>query len=248
MGLVQGLTEFLPVSSSGHLVLAQKYLGIEPPGILLEVALHVATALAIVIYFRRRLKTIFAASAGGAGGWLRFVALVAVASLPAAAVGLAFENKIELLFESGRAVGAALLFTAAVLVASSLLRRRDAKLATLGFAAALAVGGGQALAVAPGISRSGMTIVAGLAVGLAGAEAATFSFLLSVPAVLGAAFLEAGKIEVFEGSWPGLGLASVVAFAAALAAIYVVLASVRSRGFGWFGAYCAALGLSALLI
>ena len=114
LGLVQGLTEFLPVSSSGHLVLAQRYLGVEAPGIVLEVALHVATALAIVIYFRRRLVTIFAASAGGKRGWLRFAALIVVASIPAAVVGLGFEDNIELLFESNRLVGGALLFTAAV--------------------------------------------------------------------------------------------------------------------------------------
>jgi undecaprenyl-diphosphatase UppP len=167
--LVQGLTEFLPVSSSGHLVLAQEYLGIGAPGIVVEVTLHVATALAVVVYFRRRLKTTFWGAAGGKGGWLRFVALLVVASVPAAVVGLVFENDIEPLFESRGAVGVALLFTAAVLLSSSSLRRRDAKLTELGFAAALAVGAAQALAVAPGISRSGMTIVAGLLVGLRGA-------------------------------------------------------------------------------
>jgi undecaprenyl-diphosphatase len=246
--LVQGLTEFLPVSSSGHLVLAQEYLGIGAPGIVVEVTLHVATALAVVVYFRRRLKTTFWGAAGGKGGWLRFVALLIVASVPAAVVGLVFENDIEPLFESRGAVGVALLFTAAVLLSSSSLRRRDAKLTELGFAAALAVGAAQALAVAPGVSRSGMTIVAGLLVGLAGAEAATFSFLLSVPAILGAAALEATKIEGFQGNWAGLALASGVAFVAGSAAIYVVLKSLRGRGFGWFGAYCAALGLAVLLI
>ncbi len=235
------------MSSSGHLVLAQQYLGIDAPGIVVEVALHVATALAILIYFRRRLKTIFAA-AGGKYGWPRFVALIAVASLPAAVVGLALESRVELLFESARAVAVALLFTGAVLAASSLVRRGDGRLADMGFAAALAVGAAQALAVAPGVSRSGMTIVAGLLVGLAGAEAATFSFLLSVPAILGAAALEATKIRGFPGDWPALGLAFGVAFVAGLAAIYIVLTSVRGRGFGWFGAYCAALGLLALLI
>lgn len=248
LGLVQGLTEFLPVSSSGHLVLAQRYLGVEAPGIVLEVTLHVATALAIVIYFRRRLVTMFAASAGGKRGWLRFAALIVVASIPAAVVGLGFEDKIELLFESTRLVGGALLFTAAVLITSTFLRRGDAKLAEMSVVAAVVVGLGQALAIAPGVSRSGMTIVAGLAIGLAGAEAATFSFLLSVPAILGAAALEAGNIGTFDGSWLALALAFVIAFAAGLAAIHVVLASVRGRRFGWFGAYCAVAGLAALLL
>jgi undecaprenyl-diphosphatase len=93
-----------------------------------------------------------------------------------------------------------------------------------------------------------MTIVAGLIVGLAGAEAATFSFLLSVPAILGAGALEARKVGSFDGSWPALAVAFVVAFAAGLAAIHVVLVSVRGRRFGWFGAYCAVVGLLALLL
>ncbi len=247
MGLVQGLTEFLPVSSSGHLVLAQEYLGIGTPGIVVEAALHVATVFAVVVYFRRRLITIFRGAAGGTGGWLRFVALIAVASLPAGVVGLTLGDKIEPLFESNRAVGVALLFTAAVLLTSSLFRRRRATLAELGFAGALAVGVAQALAIAPGVSRSGMTIVAGLLVGLAGAEAATFSFLLSVPAILGAAALEATKTEGFHGNWAALGFAFVVAFVVGLGAIYAVLKSLRGRGFGWFGAYCAALGVWVLL-
>ena len=121
-------------------------------------------------------------------------------------------------------------------------------MAEMSVVAAVVVGLGQALAIAPGVSRSGMTIVAGLALGLAGAEAATFSFLLSVPAILGAAALEAGKIGTFDGSWLALALAFVIAFAAGLAAIHVVLASVRGRRFGWFGAYCAVVGLAALLL
>jgi undecaprenyl-diphosphatase len=246
--LVQGLTEFLPVSSSGHLVLAQEYLKVESPGIVLEVALHVATALAIIIYFRRRLVDIFRAAAGGPGGWLKFLGLVIVASAPAAVVGLAFEDRVESLFESTTGVGIALLFTAAVLFASALIKRRGGTIAQMSFWAALVVGLAQALAIAPGVSRSGMTIVAGLAVGLAGAEAASFSFLMSVPAILGAALLESRKIESFGGDWAGVALGSAVAFAAGLAAIYIVLASVRGRKFGWFGVYCVVVGLAVLLI
>jgi undecaprenyl-diphosphatase len=171
-----------------------------------------------------------------------------VASIPAAVVGLGFEDKVEVLFESSRLVGGALLFTAAVLTASAFLRRGDAKLAEMSVVAALVVGLGQALAIAPGVSRSGMTIVAGLIVGLAGAEAATFSFLLSVPAILGAAALEARKIGSFDGNLPALAVAFVVAFGAGLVAIHVVLVSVRGRRFGWFGAYCAVVGLLALLL
>lgn len=248
LGLVQGLTEFLPVSSSGHLVLAQEYLGVRAPGIVLEVALHLATALAILLYFRRRLVDIFRGAAGERGRGGRFLALIAVASVPAAAVGLLLEDQVAAIFERPRLVGAALLFTAAALFLSTVIRRGRLRAADLGFAGAIAIGLAQALAIAPGVSRSGMTIVAGLLVGLAGEEAATFSFLLSVPAVGGAALLEARKIESFPGNWPALALAFAVAFLAGLAAIYVVLATVRGRRFTWFGVYCAAVGIAALLI
>ncbi len=244
---MQGLTEFLPVSSSGHLVLAQKLLNLDPPGIVLEVALHLATVVAVLIYFRRRLGDIFR-HAAGPGGWLRFVGLIVVASLPAAAVGILYEDRIEALFADEGAVGWSLLFTAAVLLASLLFRRRGRKVSELGWLGALAIGCAQAVAVAPGVSRSAMTIVAGLAVGLAGAEAATFSFLLSVPAVLGAGLLEARKVESFQGNWPALALACAVALAAGLASIYIVIRTAGGRRFGLFGAYCAVVGAATLIL
>lgn len=236
------------MSSSGHLVLAQEYLGVQAPGIVLEVALHLATALAILFYFRRRLVEIFRGAAGERTRGGRFLALIVVASVPAGVVGLLLEDQVAAIFESPRLVGAALLFTAAVLFLSTFLRRGRLRVADLGFAGAVVIGLAQALAITPGVSRSGMTIVAGLLVGLAGAEAATFSFLLSVPAIGGAALLEARKIESFAGNWPALALAFAAAFLAGFAAIYVVLAAVRGRRFTWFGVYCAAAGIAALLI
>jgi len=246
LGLIQGTTEFLPVSSSGHLVLAQRLFGVRSPGIVLEVTLHVATTAAVLVYFRRRLLDIFRTAAGPAG-WRRFLALIIVASLPAALVGLFFEEAVTGLFENGRAVGWSLLFTAAVLGASFLIRRRAQAIAALSWGGALVIGVAQAIAVAPGVSRAGMTVVAALLVGLAGAEAATFSFLLSVPAVLGAAALELRHAPTFAGDWTGVGVAAAVALVAAWGAIYLVVATARSRHFGWFGVYCAVVGLLALV-
>ena len=246
LGLIQGITEFLPVSSSGHLVLAQYILGVKSPGIVLEVALHLATVLAVLVYFRRRLADMFRRSAGG-GGWLRFLALVIVASIPAAILGVAFEERVEGLFETPATLGWSFLFTAAVLFASAFIKRRERTVTQVGTFGALAIGLAQAVAIAPGVSRSGMTIVAGLAVGLAGEEAAAFSFLLSVPAILGAGLLELRKVEGFTGSWAGIGVGTVAAFLAGLASIYVVLALVRGRRFGWFALYCAALGVVTLV-
>ncbi len=219
-----------------------------PPGIVLEVALHVATTLAIIVYFRRRLVGIFAGAAGGREGWLRFAALLAVATIPAAVVGVALEAHIELLFESVRAVGGALLFTAVVLLGSIFLRRGRRGLGELGFTAAFVIGVAQAAAIVPGVSRAGMTIVAGLAAGLASDEAIAFSFLLSIPAILGAGVLEIRKIDAFPGSFSGIAVACIIAFVAGLAAIHFVRAAAQGRRFGYFGVYCAAVGVVALLI
>jgi undecaprenyl-diphosphatase len=225
---------------------AQRLLGVSSPGIVPEVALHVATTSAVLLYYRRRLLTIFTSAAGGREGWLRFVGLLLVASAPAALLGFFAEDRLAALFESSFIAGAGLLFTAAVLGASAFVPRRPGTVARLAWAAALAVGVAQAVAIVPGISRAGMTVVAGLAVGLAGEEAAAFSFLLSVPAVLGAGVLELRKAGDFTGSWPALAAACAVACVVGLVAIRVVARTARGRGFAWFGVYCAAVGFGAL--
>lgn len=244
LGLLQGATEFLPVSSSGHLVLGQRLFGVTSPGVVLEVALHVATTGAVLVFFRRRLADIFKRAAGSAG-WLRFISLIAVASVPAAVVGLFFEDEATALFESPKAVAWGLVFTGLVLLTTFIIRRRGRNLSDLSYAGAFLVGVAQAVAVAPGISRSGMTVVAGVAVGLAGAEAAAFSFLLSVPAVLGAAALETRHLVGGDFYWPGVAVGVIAAFFSGLVAIYIVVSAARSRHFGWFGVYCVLAGILA---
>jgi undecaprenyl-diphosphatase len=158
-----------------------------------------------------------------------------------------FEDYVEGFFENDRLVGVSLLFTAAVLLLSAAIKRRGGRVVEMGFGAALTVGVAQAVAIIPGVSRSGMTIVAGLLVGLAGPEAVAFSFLLSVPAILGATALELRKADAYAGSWPGLAWACALAFVVGLFAIYVVVRTARGRGFAWFGAYCAVVGVLALV-
>lgn len=246
LGLTQGLTEFLPVSSSGHLVLAEHVLKVKSQSLLLEVSLHGATLAAVLLYFRKRLADIFRASAGGRGGWLRFVGLLAVASIPAALVGLFLNDKVEAAFDSVHAVGGFFFVTAAVLALSMLIKRREMTIAAMPWWAAAVVGCAQAVAVLPGVSRSGMTIVAAVLVGLAGSEAATFSFLLSVPAILGAIILHARDIRSWEGNWFGLGLGCLVAFVVGLAAIHIVLRTAPGRRFGLFAVWCVFVGLVAI--
>lgn len=239
--MVQGLTEFLPVSSSGHLVLAQELFDYKPEGILLEVALHVATLLAVLIYYRRRMFDIARAGVG-AGGWPRFVGLIIIASIPAAVVGLFFEDRVEGLFESPVLVGFALLFTAAVLASSTFARSRGINLTTLGFGAALLIGVAQAVAIAPGVSRSGMTIVAALWLGTVAEEAAAFSFILSVPAILGAGILTVKDITTVDIPLGPLTVGFAAALVAGVFAIYVVIKTLSARKFPYFAVYCCIIG------
>lgn len=246
MGLVQGLTEFLPVSSSGHLVLAQELFGYKPEGILLEVTLHVATLLAVLIYYRRRLFDIARAGVG-TGGWPRFLGLVIIASVPAAIVGLFFEDRIEGLFESPFLIGFALLFTAAVLASSMFARSRGINYATLGFGTAFLIGVAQAVAIAPGVSRSGMTIVAALWLGTVAEEAAAFSFILSVPAILGAGILTAKDITTVGIPLGPLTVGFAAAFVAGVFAIYIVIRTLSARKFPYFAIYCCIIGAAAIV-
>jgi undecaprenyl-diphosphatase len=239
--LVQGLTEFLPVSSSGHLVLAQELFGYKPEGILLEVTLHVATLLAVLIYYRRRLFDIARAGVG-VGGWPRFVGLIIIASVPAAVMGLFFEDRIEGLFDSPVLVGFALLFTAAVLASSTFARSRGVTCATLGFGAAFLIGIAQAVAITPGVSRSGMTIVAALWLGTVAEEAAAFSFVLSVPAILGAGILTAKDITTISIPLGPLAVGFAAALVAGVFAIYVVIKALSTRKFPYFAVYCCIIG------
>jgi len=186
LGVVQGATEFLPVSSSGHLVIAQALLGLTLPGVLFEVAVHVATLVSILLVYRERITGLVAGALERDPEAVRYVLLVVVATIPAALVGLTAKDAIEALFESPVVPGVALLVTGTFLWTT----RRAVARATLerpGWIAALLIGAAQAFALVPGISRSGATVVAALWLGVKGREAAAFSFLMAVPAIAGAA-------------------------------------------------------------
>ncbi|MCK5827140.1 undecaprenyl-diphosphate phosphatase, partial [Candidatus Bipolaricaulota bacterium] len=158
LGLVQGLTEFLPVSSSGHLVLAERLLGLDPPGVLLEAMLHWGTLAAILIVFRRDiLKLLNSLRGKGSVEQRKEVGFLIVGTVPVIAVGLLLRETIQSAFSSLIGVGIGLLITAAILMLAHLLRRR-ARRPAIRIPDALAVGLAQAAAVFPGISRSGATI------------------------------------------------------------------------------------------
>ena len=243
LGLVQGLTEFLPVSSSGHLVIGQTLLGVDSPGVAFEVVLHVATLLSVIIVYRARLWQLAVGAARGQRDALVFVGLLVLATIPAGLVGLFLEDTIEQAFALPAITGIMLLVTGAFLWSTRFRRpASDAPLPTARLA--LGIGIAQAFAILPGISRSGATITAGLWGRLPGDRAAEFSFLLSIPAILGAALLQIGEIGE---SWQTTGgaplvVAFFVALAAGIAAIRSLVWLLRRQAFYAFAYYVWAAG------
>ncbi len=261
LATVQGLSEFLPVSSSGHLVLAQTAMGLTRGGLALDVALHVGTLGAVVLFYRGDLLRIVREALGGS--WRMPLALL-IGTLPAVVVGFTLRSRFEELFHSIRPVGAFLLVTAGLLTWGEAARRRHLRAtegerdrpASAGYDVpspldALLIGCAQALAILPGISRSGATIAAGFARGLPPESAARFSFLLSLPVIAGAAVLELPR-ALDEGlaacSVESLASGMLLAAAVGWGALALLVLTLRRGAFRWFAGYCAVVGLAALFL
>jgi undecaprenyl-diphosphatase len=257
LGIAQGLTEFVPVSSSAHLVIVPFLLRWPVPDLAFDVAVHLGTALAVVVYFAADLGGILAAGTrvvlrrprGNDRERARLIGLLAAGTVPAGIVGLLGEGLFEDLFTTSEdverigalIVGLFLLGTAGLLLAGeSVLARREGRgrgIDGIRFRDAVVVGLFQAIAIAPGISRSGATIVAGLFMGLGRESSARFSFLLSLPAILGAAIVSLPDIP--RGADPGPMLVGGIAAAVSgFAAIAFLLRYLRTRTMRPFAAYC----------
>ncbi len=253
LGLLQGLTEFLPVSSSGHLVLAQALLGIQVPGVAFEVAVHVATLLAVLVVYRRRIVDLMRGLLTGDRDSAAYVGLLVVASVPAAAVGLTARPFFEGTFERPALAAGFLLLSGVLCWTIDLATRRQAAAGAVrerpSLLGAVAVGLAQALAILPGISRSGSTVAVGAGTGVDVVRMAEFSFLLSVPAIAGPALLM--LVERNGASNGGEVLPLVVGFAAAtvagILAIHLFVRMLRSQHFRWFAYYCWLVGGAYLL-
>lgn len=246
LGLVQGLTEFFPISSSGHLVLGEALLGVNPRGVMFEVSVHLATAVAVVAYYRRRIVALAAGAARREGDAWAFLGKIVLASVPVALVGLFFEDAIARAFDSPILVAVLLGVTGGVLWSTRGLRSAQANV--ISWSSALWIGAAQAVAILPGVSRSGMTVVAALWCGAAPRAAAEFSFLLALPAILGASVLEAPGIL---GTGSGLSGAALTAgfISAAIAGFLALALLVRwiERGrLHRFAYYCWAVAALSL--
>ncbi len=243
LGLLQGVTEFLPVSSSGHLAIAQHFLAdFSQPGVLFDVLLHVATMGAVILYFRRECALLAIAPFrrdDEAALYRRLLLLLVVGSVPTAVIGLLFKDFFEGLFHNLTVVALMLLVTGTVLFLSERFRRGTRKEHQLTWRDALLVGTVQGGAIIPGISRSGSTIAALLLKGVDGETAARFSFLLAVPAIFGAGLLSVGDMAaVAAADLPSYMAGMLAAFGAGLLSIHLLLAVVRRKRLFAFALYC----------
>jgi undecaprenyl-diphosphatase len=251
LGLIQGLTEFLPVSSSGHLAVTQHFLpGFHQPGVLFDINLHLGTLMAVLIYFRSEIKLLVnGILPGGAGAPGRRLALMLIiGTIPAVVVGLLFGPLVEKSFTQLGVVGVGLLITGTLLLLSTRWTRTDRDIESVTVKDALTVGLLQSTALVPGISRSGTTIIGGLSRGLSRAAAARFSFLLSIPAILGGAVYEIPKARHLpEEALVNYAAGFIVALVVGYIAIEVVLRSLANRRFHLFGYYCLVAGGGVLV-
>ena len=255
---VQGLTEFIPISSSGHLALLQVMLNFQEPPIAFDLVLHIGTLVAVIVYYRADLTDMLRDAARPAR-WLRpnapeatagkMMSLIVVASIPTALIGFAVESRVEAAFSDLRSIGYEFII-GGVIMFLTLLRKHPARdLAGMRVVDAIVIGVLQGIAVFPAISRSGATISGALLLGLRPDLAGRFSFLLSIPAILGACLLEAryiaGQIHSAE-SLLIYGVSGAVAGIIGYLSIRPLIRMLQSAKFHYFAYYCVILGLAIL--
>ena len=263
LGTLQGLTEFLPVSSSGHLALLQQFFGLHEPALIFDLFVHIATLFAVVLMYRR---DIWALITAWFGPWSspplshapevyaerasarRLGLLLIVANIPTAMIGLTFESFFKRLFTIPWAVGLALIGTGTLLwcVKQFVIRPGKTK---MGIAHALLLGCVQGLAITPGISRSGSTIATALVCGIPRDMAARFSFLMGIPAILGAALLKSASSNALASEQLSLIAAGMLsALIVGYVALRVLIRLVQQGDLWRFAFYCWGLGLGAILV
>lgn len=252
LGVLQGFTEFFPVSSSGHLVLFQNLFGLKEPQIFADVMLHVGTLLSLIVFLRRELIEL------ARGFWLfcrnpkkfstdpriKLIFALVLASIPTALIGYLFSDFFESLFASLKAVGLALIITGIYLFLTKFTKERKRNF----FSHPLIIGFLQGAAIVPGFSRSGLTIGGALFLGWKREEAARFSFLLSIPAILGAALFQFHKIDSNLQPWPILLTGAVVSAIFGYLALSLLVSAIQRGRFYSFSFYCFLAGLTALTV
>jgi len=248
LGILQGLTEFLPVSSSGHLVIAQWLLAAElGGGIVFEVAVHVATMLAILLFYRRRVGELAIGAISASGDALRYIGKLFLGTVPAVAVALLARDWIETQFESPGVAGLCLLATGLIVWSTRYTLGRGESVEPT-WTGAFLIGCAQAVAILPGISRSGSTVGIALALGLSPLAAAEFSFLLGVIAIAGAGVLLIPELSGITGSLlQAIGFGGASALVSGLFALWLFVWFLRAQRFYLFAWYAWIAGAATLI-
>lgn len=241
LAIVQGLTEFLPISSSGHLVLVQNFFKISSPPIFFDVLVHVGTLFAVAVFLRREIKEIILNLSSERSKKIIFLTILG--SIPVVIVGLGLAEYIESVFSSLVLVGVSYIFTGILLGITFFIKKFEKELENISWKDSLFVGVFQAIAILPGVSRSGSTISAGLFRSFKKEEAFKFSFFLAFPAILGALFLEVLNLpeidspEIFGGL-----LGMIVSFGVGFFALKILEKVLKKGSFYLFSIYCFLLG------
>jgi undecaprenyl-diphosphatase len=240
-GVVQGITEFLPISSSGHLVILNHYFGYNHPHLMFNLFLHAGTLLAVFIYFWQDIILCIRKEH-------RFLRAIIIGSIPTALIGYFFKDILESLFANIILVGIMLFVTALFLFLADNAgkRQRNIKIQSPGWIKAIIIGIVQGISIIPGISRSGSTISSAILLDIDKATAVRFSFLLSIPAVLGAFLLKLSTVKSEMQFMPEMAVGTLFAFLFGLGSIYLLVKIVVKDRLKIFAFYCLAMGVLAI--
>jgi undecaprenyl-diphosphatase len=250
LGFIQGVTEWLPISSTGHLRIAEQFLGLTLP-ILFDVTLHVGTLLIILLFFRKDIKIVLLALVKGdfksENG--KLIPLIIVGTIPTGLIGVIFSGTIEAIFSSFLPIAGAFLTCGVVLYASKI---GTGEKANITYVAALAIGAAQGVALIPGLSRSGLTIATALMFGVSRERAFKFSFLLSVPAIIGALGLtlyEQHAVLMLVGvGWTEILVGITASLVVSYFALKLLWKALAGKKFNWFAFYCWFMGVALLAL
>lgn len=240
LGLIQGITEWLPISSSGHLVLAQNLLNITE-SVMFDIFLHLGSVLVILLVFYKDILNLIKGLISKEKAAIKTVTYLVIASIPIALVGYLLNAQIKQIFNNNLTVGISLLITALLLFLSKYPQKKDKHLT---MKSSIAIGFAQALAILPGISRSGATISVALMSKVKREEAARFSFLLAIPAILGAAAVEMTSIDITIN----LLVAVLITIISGFFTLKLLLKIIKHQKFHYFGWYCLIVGIIVLFI
>ncbi len=254
LGIIQGLTEFLPISSSGHLVIGSEILQYSGKGVVFDVFLHVGTLLSVILVYRKKILSMVLAPFQYISGdrteevadHLRWCFFVIISTIPAVIAGLFLKDSIEVIFGSLFLVFAMLFITGCIMIASQFIRSRDVELSGKH---AFFIGCAQALAIMPGLSRSGSTIFCGMAMGINREVVANFSFIMSIPAILGAVVLQLKDMlhsPPATESMVNIGVGTAAAAISGYFAIVLLLDLIKKNRLQWFGYYCLLLSFTGI--